>query len=196
MPCLELANLYQPSLLTSNTSLLSRATAPLPPGVFLSGLDLLIVVAPPPATAVSSLLLCVQPCTPWTHHTAVKVIFLVSVLQWQSFLPQRHLFVMKCPFFSVVSGVLIIQVSLPLPPSLSLACLVGSQPEALVQPLLTCKALPACPAGWHHSGVRPMGALWNKSGLCLSLHMAHYIRIVFVRVSLQLDLEVLESRNC
>ena len=199
MLCLQLANL---------TSLLSwPLTPPSHPwqllrflqDVFLSGLDLLVVAAPPPATAVSSLLLCLQPCAPRTRpHSRQShlsgVCLAVTILS-----ASETPFGMKWPFFNVVSRVLIIQLSFPLPPSLSLAYLVGSQPEALVQPLLTCKALPACQPGWHHSGVMPVGALCKKSGLCLSLHIAHCIKIVLVHVSLQLDLEVLEStvsRSC
>lgn len=190
---------YQPSLLTSNTSLSSMATAPLPPGRLPVWSRSSHCCGPSSRHSGLLIVACLQPCTPRTHpHSRQShlsgVCLAVTILS-----ASETPFGMKWPFFSVVSRVLIIQLSFPLPPSLSLAYLVGSQPEALVQPLLTCKALPACQPGWHHSGVMPVGALCKKSGLCLSLHIAHCIKIVLVHVSLQLDLEVLEStvsRSC
>ena len=179
---------YQPSLPTSNTSLSSMQLLRFLQPVFLSGLDLLIAAAPPPATAASSPVLCLQPCTPRTHPPSRQghlsgvclAVTILSALETPS--------VMKWPSFRVP----IVQLPLPLPPTLSLwgprlrPWLSLCRPARLSRPVHQT----------HHSGVTPAGALCSKSGLCRSPHIAHYIRTVFVRVCLQLDLGVLESRDC
>lgn len=165
---------YQPSLLTSNTSLSSMATAPLPPGRL-------------PAWSRSS-----HCCGSSSRHSGLLIVALPSALYpsdpstqpsessfWRLSCSDNP-FCLRDPLWDEVA---FLQCGLQGPyhpallpsPALAFSGLsVGSQSEALVQPLLTCKALSACPPGWHHSGVMPVGALCKKSGLCLTARSTLY----------------------
>lgn len=137
-------------------------------------------MAPPPATAVSSLLLCLQPCTPRTHPPSRQshlsgVCLAVTVLSAS----EPHS-VMKWPSFSVVSRVPIVRLSLPLPPSLSLW---GPRLRPWFS-LCRLARLSRPVHQTHHSGVTPVGAPCCKSGpVPLTAHSTLYENCVCACVS-------------